>query len=115
MKRPTVRMAARSQYWGRLGVLRASRCGRVRRSAFLILALLLAAPAVQAQGFRGTATSTVRYLELRPIVRDTVSFERVTQTPDGVLLFEGRPVTCAQLPLPCVFYRPGQVESATLG
>ncbi|HSJ15444.1 MAG TPA: hypothetical protein VK939_13565 [Longimicrobiales bacterium] len=78
-----------------------------------MLLLLVAAPAVHGQGFRGTATTTVRYLELRPMLRDTVSRERVTEQPDGTLLFEGRFVTCAQLPLPCVFYRPDDVEHAT--
>lgn len=112
MKRPIHRMAARLQFWGRFGALRTSRCNRVRHSVFCILACLFVPAGVSAQGVRGTATTTVRYLELRPILRDTVSFERVTEGPNGEFLFEGRPVTCAQLPLPCVFYRPGAVQDA---
>ena len=107
------RTAAWSQHWGRLNALRTSRCYRVRRTVPAFLLLPLIAPVVlHAQGFRGTATTTTRYLELRPIVRDTVSRERVTELPDGRLEFEGRAVTCVT-DLPCVFYRPGEVQSAT--
>jgi hypothetical protein len=107
------RTAARSQPWGRLCAERISRCYRVRRTALFIAASLAILPTVlPAQGFRGTATTTTRYLELRPIVRDTVSRVRVTELPDGTLEFEGRPVTCVT-GLPCVFYRPGEVQSAT--
>jgi hypothetical protein len=107
------RTAARSQHWGRLNAKRTSRCYRVRRTVLLFLLLSPFTPVVlSAQGFRGTATTTTRYLELRPILRDTVSLSRVTELPDGRLEFEGRPVTCVT-DLPCVFYRPGEVQSAT--
>ena len=107
------RTAARSQHWGRLNATRTSRCYRVRRTVLVSVLLPLLLPvALSAQGFRGTATTTTRYLELRPIVRDTVARSRVTELPDGQLVYEGRPVTCVT-GLPCVFYRPGQVQSAT--
>jgi len=113
MYRAPGRTAARSQHWGRLCARRISRCYRVRRTALLLLLAICLLPAtLHAQGFRGTATTTTRYLELRPIVRDTVSLERVTELPDGTLVFEGRRVTCVT-DLPCVFYRPGGVQSAT--
>jgi len=78
-----------------------------------MLPLLAMHPGVLlAQGFRGTATTTTRYIELHPIVRDTVSFERVDQLPDGELEFEGHPVFCLT-DLPCIYYRPGSIQSAT--
>jgi hypothetical protein len=83
------RTAARSQHWGRLNAKRTSRCYRVRRTVLLFLLLSPFTPVVlQAQGFRGTATTTTRYMELRPIVRDTVSLSRVTELPRR-LEFEG--------------------------
>lgn len=106
------RTAARLQHWGRVGALRPARCHRARRTAFLLsLSAALLPAAVAGQGFRGTATTTARYLELRPIVADSVSFERVTQREDGTFEFEGRTVTCVT-GLPCVFYRPGDVQDA---
>jgi len=107
------RTAARLQHWGRLNAKRTSRCHRVRRTVLLFLLLFPLTPAVlHAQGVRGTATTTTRYLELRPIIQDTVSRSRVTELPDGRLEFEGRPVTCVT-EQPCVFYRPGVTQSAT--
>lgn len=54
----------------------------------------LAPPPAPAQDFRGQSSTLVRYLELRPLGRDTVARSRVTERPDGSLEFEGRPVTC---------------------
>lgn len=106
------RAAARLQHWGRPGVQRPGRCHRVRRTVFFYaLSAALLPAAVAGQGFRGTATTTTRYLELRPIVADSVSFERVTERPDGGFEFEGRTVSCVT-GLPCVFYRPGEVQEA---
>lgn len=114
MYEPFSRTAARLQHWGRLGARRTGRCFRVRRPAFLLpLAAALIPAALAGQGVRGTATTTARYLELRPIVGDTVSFERVTEREDGSFEFEGRPVTCVT-GLPCVFYRPGEIQDATV-
>jgi len=47
-----------------------------------LIAALCAAPAV-AQNFRGTATSTGRYIQVRPIVPDSVPLREVERRPDG--------------------------------
>lgn len=69
----------------------------VARSAVLavVFACALAAPdRASAQEIRGSATATVRYIEVRPLVVDTVDRSQVTVAPDGGLVFEGHPVTC---------------------
>lgn len=80
----------------------------MKRLALLLL-LCMAAPA-GAQSFRGTLTNMGRYIEIRPITRDTVDSAQVTTRPDGGLDFEGRPVVC--LASVCTFYRPLEVEHA---
>jgi hypothetical protein len=67
------------------------------------------APA-DAQGVRGTARTTARYLEMRPMTRDTVARSEVTVLPSGALQFEGRPVFCTGEV--CIFYRSLPVEEA---
>jgi hypothetical protein len=69
---------------------------------------------LQAQGVRGSATTTARYIEMRPIRQDTVSRERVTELPDGRLEFDGIPVSCVE-GLPCVYYRSLDVQQAVVG
>jgi hypothetical protein len=64
-----------------------------------------AGPAV-AQGARGQATTTVRYVSLRPIERDTVSRAEV-QEIDGQFFFQGFPVHCTGDH--CVLFRPADV------
>lgn len=57
-------------------------------------ASLAAAGPARAQDVRGHSLTTFRYLEVRPLGRDTVPRSQVTERPDGTLEFEGRPVTC---------------------
>jgi hypothetical protein len=64
-----------------------------------------------AQGVRGTATTTVRYIELRPIAQEFVPFDQVTELPDGRFEFEGIPVSCVPT-LGCIYYRSLDVEHA---
>jgi hypothetical protein len=64
-----------------------------------------------AQAVRGSATTTARYIELRPITQDTVSEELVTVLPDGSLVYNGIPVMCVT-GLGCVFYRSLEVQHA---
>lgn len=64
-----------------------------------------------AQGVRGSATTTARYIELRPIVQDTVPEGQVTVLPDGSFEFNGIPVTCIT-GLGCTFYRSTDVQHA---
>jgi hypothetical protein len=89
---------------------------RSRGAALAAAALAAAAMALpgwaEAQAVRGSVRSSLRYLEARTIVQDTVSRSRVTERPDGGLEFEGRPVVCLQ-DQPCLFYRPGEELSAT--
>jgi hypothetical protein len=66
-----------------------------------------------AQGVRGSATTTVRYIEMRPIVQDTVPEGQVTMLPDGSFEFNGVPVICVT-GLGCVFYRPADVQHAVV-
>lgn len=79
----------------------------------LVLAGTAAAPAAYAQGVRGNATTTVRYIELRPITRDTVPEDVVTTLPDGSFEYQGIPVSCVT-GLGCFFYRSLDVQSATV-
>jgi hypothetical protein len=74
-----------------------------------LLALLAAAPAA-AQGVRGNATTTVRYLTLRPVGMDTIDAATVTMA-DGVATLDGQPVTCINA-TQCVLYRPRDVAHA---
>ncbi len=74
------------------------------------LALLVAATGMTdsaaAQGARGTATTTARYFEFRPVARDTVPRSEVTRR-DGRFFFGDRPASCG--PLVCTVRRPGSV------
>lgn len=81
-------------------------------ASLLCAAALPAMPfTLHAQGARGTATTTARYFELRPIAQDTVSRDLVTELPDGRLLYDGIPVSCVE-GIGCVFYRSLDVEHA---
>jgi hypothetical protein len=64
-----------------------------------------------AQGVRGSATTTARYIELRPITQDTVAPELVTVHPDGTTTWEGIPVSCVPN-VGCVYYRSLGVQHA---
>lgn len=66
----------------------------------------MAAPpaAAVAQGVRGQAVTTVRYVSIRPIERDSVPLSQV-QEVDGRFFFDGFEVHCAGGPQ-CTFFRP---------
>lgn len=68
---------------------------------------------VHAQGVRGTATTTVRYIELRPITQVVVPRDQVTELPDGRLVFEGIPVSCVG-ETGCIYYESLDVEHAAV-
>jgi hypothetical protein len=68
-------------------------------------------PDVHAQGVRGSATTTARYIEVRPITQDTVAPELVTVAPDGSVTYNGIPVSCVPN-IGCVYYRSLDVAHA---
>jgi hypothetical protein len=79
----------------------------------LPLTLLAALPcAVTAQGVMGTATSTARYIELRPIVRDTVPLAEVTVDGSGRATWNGIPVACPAGATECELFRAAGEEHA---
>lgn len=92
---------------------RPKRAGRT--STFLtgaltaLLCVLAVATPSRAQDVRGSALTTARYFEFRPIRQDTVPRAEVTEGPDGTLLFEGRPVTCRSRDI-CVLRRDAGVD-----
>ncbi len=59
-----------------------------------------------AQSFRGSATSTVRYLSLQPLVLDTFAFTEAALDPDGFYAVDGRRVYCLR-DVQCTAYRLG--------
>jgi hypothetical protein len=77
----------------------------------ILLTVMLVPAVVHAQGVRGTATTTVRYIELRPITQVFVPLDQVTELPDGRREFEGIPVSCVPQ-LGCIYYRSLDVEHA---
>lgn len=92
--------------------------GALSRGALVALlgagVLALGAPAaVLAQGVRGTATTTLRYLTLRPIELDTVARADILDD-DGVLTFEGDPVFCLPDGQRCTRYLPEDVQHGVL-
>ena len=95
--------------------------GAVRRTPrvpnLLVLAVLAVLPALVsdiavAQGGRGSVSSTVRYLELRPLSQDTVPLADVTALPDGRFRYDGRPAACEETM--CVVFGMGDVQHALL-
>lgn len=78
-----------------------------------MLALLLLAPPLAAQDARGTATTTVRYVTLRPLVLDSVPRSAVTQE-GRIFTHDGRRVTCIPGIQWCTFYRPADVEHGVI-
>lgn len=76
-----------------------------------VLAILGWPSVVGAQGLRGTATTTTRYVQLRPLQLDTVARDQVTQLPDGSLVYQGQPVNCLSNQA-CTFYRPANIAHA---
>jgi hypothetical protein len=76
---------------------------QISAATLVVAALCLFRAPVVAQGVRATAVSTTRYVEIRPLTRDTAPRAQVTELPDGTFEFEGRPVFCV-LGADCVFY-----------
>lgn len=85
--------------------------GRVGAAALAAAALIAFSSPSSAQGVRATAVTTARYVEVRPIVRDTAPADSVVTLPDGSFEYRGQPVFCTP-GLPCVFYRSLDVEHA---
>ena len=79
------------------------------RKLLLPLLLLIVAGRADAQELRGSLSSMARYIEMRPIARDTVDSASTTINEKGQRVFEGRPVFC--FGETCTFYRPAAVEN----
>ena len=79
----------------------------VRRA--LVLLLFACASELGAQQVRGSLSGMARYIEMHPMVRDTVDSASTTIDENGRRVFEGRPVFCAAQT--CTFFRPADVES----
>jgi hypothetical protein len=90
-----------------------SRRSRLPTALMLGAALLAVAGSVQGQAVRGTATTNMRYIELRPITQDTVAPDLVEVAPDGSTTYNGIPVTCVPN-VGCVYYRSLDVQHAVL-
>jgi hypothetical protein len=85
--------------------------GQVRLWSAVALAMAILLPSsIEAQGVRGSARTQTRFIEMRPITRDSVSLSRVTQRPEGGLEFDGHPVFCVDER--CFYYRSLAVENA---
>lgn len=87
-----------------------------RKAAFLLAAALLSAIPVEpvaAQGVRGVATTSSRFVELRGLRADTVDASRLGLDAEGRVTLDGQAVAC--LPgAPCVIYRPGEREQGVV-
>lgn len=70
--------------------------------------------AVLAQSVRGSATSTLRYVSLQPLVRDTFAFAEARLDADGVYRVGGREVTCVE-GVRCTSYATGATSHAVAG
>jgi hypothetical protein len=80
------------------------------------LTLVLAVPAepLAAQGVRGQATTTLRYVTIRPLERDSVPFSAVEEV-GGQFFVDGIPVHCSPGLPHCVFFRAGEVAHGVVG
>ncbi|HET9441646.1 MAG TPA: hypothetical protein VFO52_15825 [Longimicrobiales bacterium] len=78
------------------------------RKLLTLLMLLAGADLAAAQEFRGSLSNMARYIQMRPIARDTVDSASTTIDENGRRIFEGRPVFC--FAETCTFYRPAAVE-----
>jgi hypothetical protein len=90
------------------------RSAPARALAIMLIGLVASSGAAHAQSMRGTATSTVRYIEMRPIVQQQVAEDQVTQLPNGRFEFQGIPVSCVG-GIGCFYYRSLDVEHAIVG
>jgi len=82
-----------------------------RTTTLSVAAIIVLAMPLAAQDFRGSATSGGRYIQIRPIVRDTVPLALVERRVDGTF-YEGVPVTCLPGFEICVRYIAGEVQHA---
>lgn len=87
------------------------RACRAAPAAAVLVAALSASAA--AQSVRGSSTTTFRYLQVRPLVEDTVDRSQVSEGADGQLRFEGLPVTCRAAGF-CTFLHAPVTEDASL-
>ena len=67
---------------------------------------------LRAQGVLGTATTTARYIQIRPIVRDTVPFAEVAVDPSGIATWNGIPASCTPGTTICQVFRSAGVDDA---
>lgn len=91
---------------------RSADTARTLRAVAIALAFLVVPAPLLAQGVRGDAVTTFRYLTLRPIGQDTIDRAGVTDD-DGTLTFEGQPVRCISA-TECLLYRPRAEEHAVV-
>jgi hypothetical protein len=81
----------------------------VFRGIATFVALALVAPPVAAQGVRGVATTSSRFVELRGLRADTLAEGQLTVDASGRVIFNGRAVPCVP-DVPCVVYGAGERE-----
>ena len=81
--------------------------------AIVLCALISCATSLHAQGFRGSAQTTVRYYEIRPLVNDTIAFDDVEAREDGTFFFEGRQVVCNTTAF-CLRFVSGEKQGAAM-
>jgi hypothetical protein len=68
--------------------------------------------AVAAQGVRGTATTTGRVIEFRPLTTDTIDPSLLETDTDGTVRLDGRAIDCRP-DIPCILYRPSSREAGS--
>ncbi|NIP57743.1 MAG: hypothetical protein GWM92_05895 [Gemmatimonadetes bacterium] len=91
--------------------------GRIRPFGVLAAVALLGLGTprgLAAQGVRGWARTTARYVQLRPLALDTIPPDQVTVDDGGFALFEGQPVACRR-GLYCTRYRMAPVDHVVHG
>ncbi len=80
--------------------------------ALVATGLLVVAAEVAGQGVRGWTGTRIHYVDVRPIVIDSIPRDAVTRLPDGSFEFEGRTVYCSGVD--CVRYQPAPREHVVL-
>ena len=82
----------------------------------VVCAVLSVTPAAaDAQGIRGWASTTVRYLENQPLQLDTALVGDVVFGENGEATIDGRRISCSPDRPSCEYYRPAPVQNAVLG
>ncbi|MEJ2539230.1 MAG: hypothetical protein P8188_04565 [Gemmatimonadota bacterium] len=69
----------------------------------------------QAQGIRGWASTTVRYMQMQPLQLDTALAGDVVFDQEGGASVDGRRVYCSPEAVRCEYYRPAPLKNAVLG